>query len=92
MVVQMKDGGILLPIVCSKHLDDSDEILNLLKTKVVNYVGMTDLDEFKQAFPKREYFHIELNCVRRPDKRITDELDLLEKQYANKSIKFSWRS
>ena len=92
MVVQMKDGGILLPIVCSKHLDDSDEILHLLRTKVANYVVMTDLPEFKKDFPKREYFQIELNCVKRPDKGIIDELDLLEKRYANKSIKFTWKS
>jgi hypothetical protein len=92
MVVEMKDGGILLPIACSKHLDESNEILDLLRTKVANYVAMTDLDEFKKDFPKREYFQIELNCIRKPDKRIIDELGLFEKQYANKSIRFTWRS
>ena len=92
MVIQMKDGGILLPIVCSKHLDDSDETVNLLRTKIENYVDLTDLNEFKKEYPNREYLQIELNCVKRPDKRIIDELNLLEKQYVSKGIKFTWRS
>jgi hypothetical protein len=92
MVIQMKDGGLLLPIVCSKHLDESDEILNLLRTKIANYVGMTDLDEFKNDFPRREYIQIELNCIKKPDKSILHELELFKKKYSDKGIQFSWRS
>ena len=92
MVVEMKDGGLLLPIVCSQHLDDTEDILNLLRTKVANYAGMIDLDEFKKDFPERKYIQVELNCIKRPDKRILEELEVFRKEYSDKAIKFSWRS
>jgi hypothetical protein len=92
MVVQMKDGGLLLPIICSKHLDGSDETLNLLKTKIANYVDMTDLQEFKNNYPQRNYFLVELNCIKKPDIRILNELELIEKKYSNKGFKMNWRS
>jgi hypothetical protein len=92
MVIQMKDGGILLPIVCSKHLDQSDEVFQLFKEKVTNYVAMTELDEFKIDFPRRDYILIEANCVKKPDNRILNEIQTLNKELESKGIKITWKS
>ena len=92
MVVSMKDGGILMPIVCSKHLDGSDEIFNLVKTKIENYINTIDLPAFKQEYQNPLYIQIEMNCVKKPDQRILNELDLLNERFSGKQIRFSWKS
>ena len=92
MVVSMKDGGILMPIVCSKHLDSSDETFDLVKTKIEHYINTIDLPAFKKEYPNPIYIHIEINCVRKPDQRIANELDLLNERFSAKQFKFSWKS
>ena len=91
MVVEMKDGGVLLPIVVSKHLDDSEEVLGLLRVKVKNYVEMIELEEFKKDFPNKTYFCIELNCIAKPHKNVLLELENFKNIYMNNGIEFAWK-
>jgi len=90
-VLEMKDGGIVLPILVNKHLDGSEESLNLLRTKIDNYLTMIKAKEFKKHYPKRKYFLIDLNCIKKPDAEILEELELLGEEYKAQKIKFSWR-
>lgn len=92
MILQMKDGGVLLPIVCSRHLDHSDENIFLVNTKIKNYLLMLKLEEFQSDFPSPTYIQIELDCVKRPDQIILDELDTISKSLDNIGIRITWRS
>lgn len=91
MIIEMRDGGILLPIVSSKHLDDSQEIIDLLLTKIYNYIKIIDSREFNTKYPDKKYIQIELNCIDKPDQQILLELEKLEKKYLDQNIKFSWK-
>jgi hypothetical protein len=82
MVIEMNDGGILLPIVASKHLDGSPEMMSLLQTKIRNYVEMIQLEEFRKDFPAHNYFQIELNCIDRPDEKVPEQLEEFRNQFA----------
>jgi len=91
MVIEMKDGGVLLPIITSQHLDNSEGNIELLRTKVKNYTEMLQEDKFKEDFPLREYCLIELNCIDKPHELILQELDSYEKKYAHLGVQFSWK-
>jgi hypothetical protein len=52
---------------------------------------MHKLKEFQKAFPSPTYFQIELDCVKRPDQIILDELDNISISLDN-SIQITLRS
>ena len=81
MVLKMKDGGLFLIIATSKHLDSSEETLNLLRKKVENYVKTISLEEFKVDYPNAEYFLIEIKCVDVPAYEVINEVEELKKKY-----------
>lgn len=78
-------------ITCSKHLDDSDEIFNLFTTKIHNYINTISLPAFQQEFPNPAYIQIEINCVKKPGERIINELALLNGQFPDGHVRFSWK-
>jgi len=92
MVVELHDGGIILPIVCSQHLDESDEIFSLVSTKISNYVTLAHSSEFKENYPSPTYIQIELECIKTPDQRIISELDRFENSNSGSGIKLTWRT
>lgn len=92
MVIKLKDGGILLPIVCSKHLDNSHENIRLVHTKINNYLTIISQPEFKSDFPAPKYIQIELDCVKRPDQQILNELTQISLSQDSKNIQITWRS
>ncbi len=92
MVITMKDGGIVMPIICSQHLDDSEEIFILLRKKISNYLKSLDMPAFQNEFPRRDYIKIKLSCIKKPAQRVLDELELLNDQYKSTPISFFWES
>ena len=92
VVVKYNDGGLLFLIICSKHLDGSEETLNLLRTKVANYILISESEEFNQNYPDRKSLLIELKCIKKPDERILEEIELFKKKYSDKGIKFRWKN
>ena len=91
MLIQMKDGGLLLPIVCSKHLDESAESIQLLRSKINNYIHLMNQDSFKNEHESIQYVLIELNCIQEPTQNIKDELVAFEKKFIDRKIKFAWK-
>ncbi len=91
MIVEMKDGGVLLPIVTSRHLDNSEEILNLLRAKVNSYLNLIKLDTFKKDYPNQKYIQIEIYCIDKPHQKVLEEIENFKDQYSEQKIKFSWK-
>ena len=91
MIVEMKDGGIVLPIVSSQYLDDSKEVMDLLITKVNSYIAKIEAEEFKSKYSNYKYIKIELNCIKKPDQIIIHKIEELDKKYQRQNISFTWK-
>lgn len=80
IVGKRNDGGVDLVLVVSRKLLCSDEHLQLLQTKMQNYLSIINCDEFIRDFgnPSPERTAIKIVCVVPPDPGILDVIKQME--------------
>ncbi len=68
VIATKKDGSVLLTIVSSGYLDDSDYTTQRIVEKLNNYLGFINDDEYKNEFgsPSPEKTLIVLTCSQKP--------------------------
>jgi hypothetical protein len=88
MKIDFKDGGVLLPIVVSQHLDASPEVAALIKAKLETYLGYLNSGELKDA----KYVNVEFKCVKRPDPAAVDTIESFRESFKAKGADLSWKS
>ena len=88
MKVDFKDGGVMLPIVVSQHLDASDEVAALIKAKLETYLGYLDSGALKDS----KYVNIEFRCIKRPDEAAIRLIDSFCAPFSSRGAKLSWKS
>lgn len=87
MKVDRRDGGVLLPVVVSQHLDGSPETAALIRTKLETYLRFIERGEVKDA----RYIRVQLNCVRKPDPAATALLESFKEAFLARGAQLSWK-
>lgn len=88
MKIELRDGGVLLPIVVSQHLDDSEEIEALIRAKLKTYAAFIDSGELGN--PK--YIKIQFKCVKKPDVAAIRVIDEFVEYFHQRRAELSWTS
>ena len=88
MRIDFKDGGVLLPIVASQHLDASDEIEELIRSKLVTYLRYIDSGALKGV----AYIKVQFRCVKPPAKEAIRVIDSFQDEFRARDAALSWRS
>jgi hypothetical protein len=88
MKVDYRDGGVLLPVVVSQHLDSSPETAALIRTKLETYLRFIERGEVKDA----KYVRVQLNCVKRPDPAAIALLETFKEPFLDRGAELSWKS
>lgn len=88
MKVDFKDGGVLLPIIVSQHLDASPDVAALIRTKLETYLGYLDTGELKSA----KYVNVEFKCVKRPDEAALSLIESFRESFKARGADLSWKS
>ena len=88
MRVDYKDGGVLLPVVVSQHLDGSPETQAMIRAKLDTYLGFIDHGETEGA----KYVRVQLGCVKRPDPKAIATIDSFKDEFAKRGAELLWKS
>lgn len=86
--VDCRDGGVLLIIVVSQHLDGSPDVAALIKKKLETYLGHLDSGELKGA----KYVNVVFKCVKRPDEAAVKLIESFGELFSLRGATLSWKS
>ena len=88
MQIDYKDGGVLLLIIVSQHLDGSDEVNQLVREKLITYLGFLDTGELADAAS----VEVEFKCVKKPDAASLEVIDQFRSDFESRGARLSWKS
>lgn len=88
MKIDFKDGGVLLPVVVSQHLDNSPEVATLINAKLETYIQFIESGEIGQ--PK--YVKVQMNCIKKPDPEAIKVIESFKERFHKNGVELSWKS
>jgi hypothetical protein len=88
MKIDYKDGGVLLPVIVSQHLDNTSEVASLIRSKLETYIQFIESGELSQA----KYIKVQLNCVKKPDLEAIKVIESFRERFNNIGAELSWKS
>jgi hypothetical protein len=84
MEIDFKDGGVLLPVIVSQHLDGSSEVAALIRTKLETYIQFIESGKLSHA----KYVKVQL----KPDPESIKVIESFKDRFNHKGAELSWRS
>jgi len=88
MKIDFKDGGVLLPVVVSQHLDGSSEVAALIQAKLETYIEFIESGELSEA----KYIKVLMNCIKKPDSEAIKVIDSFKERFSHSGAELSWKS